>query len=252
MKKRKYSKEEKKIIRNLILFLFVQVLCMQLCFYCWNACQPIDINDTKQVDIIVDKAYETISGRRQVMYVVADSEYYMFTAPGFFEEYTVGELNDRISEGDHLSLIYYEGYSFFQKVNHVIDARSETEVFRSLENYYRGKQGIPAFGVIICVIIESLFLTLFVMYVTSHSVAIKIIYKKIRKRKTGELISYPITDEEAKSIILKVSKCKSVTEFQQLGVRKRNWYIKKLQKKGLPIRQISRLTGLTKKMVKDA
>lgn len=52
-----------------------------------------------------------------------------------------------------------------------------------------------------------------------------------------------ITDEKAKAIIFKVSKCKSVTEFQLLESSKKQKYLVLLKRKGLGIRQISRLTG---------
>ncbi|MBR6523714.1 MAG: transposase [Clostridia bacterium] len=60
---------------------------------------------------------------------------------------------------------------------------------------------------------------------------------------------FRLTDEEAKAIIVKLSKCKSAGEFQLLDSKTRNALIHKLHKKGLSIRQISRLTGLSKKVV---
>ena len=60
---------------------------------------------------------------------------------------------------------------------------------------------------------------------------------------------FRLTDEEAKALILKISKCRNVTDFQQLDIEKRNSYIHKLHEKGLSIRQISRLTGVTKRVV---
>lgn len=58
-----------------------------------------------------------------------------------------------------------------------------------------------------------------------------------------------LTDDEAKRIISKISKCKSAAAFQELEIPKRNLYIKKLHNNGLSIRQISRLTGVPKKIV---
>ena len=60
---------------------------------------------------------------------------------------------------------------------------------------------------------------------------------------------FRLTDEKAKALILKISKCRNVTDFLQLDIKKRNLYIHKLHEKGLSIRQISRLTGVTKKTV---
>ena len=62
---------------------------------------------------------------------------------------------------------------------------------------------------------------------------------------------FRLTDEEALKIIWKICKCKSVSDFQKLDKIKRNYYIEKLYKHGLSIRQISRLTGLSRKIVEN-
>lgn len=62
---------------------------------------------------------------------------------------------------------------------------------------------------------------------------------------------FRLTDQEAKVIITKVSKCKNTGEFQLLDKNTRNIYIHQLHAKGLSIRQISRLTGLSKKIVEQ-
>ena len=58
-----------------------------------------------------------------------------------------------------------------------------------------------------------------------------------------------LTDNEAKTQIIKIAKCKNVSEFQMLDIKKRNSCIHKLHKEGMSIRQISRLTGISKKTV---
>ena len=55
---------------------------------------------------------------------------------------------------------------------------------------------------------------------------------------------FRLTDDEARKIIQKISKCRTATEFQNLSVEKRNKYLKILRDCGLSIRQISRLTGI--------
>ena len=60
---------------------------------------------------------------------------------------------------------------------------------------------------------------------------------------------FRLTDNEARIIILKVARCQSLSEFQMLDAPKRNSCIQKLHKQGLSIRQISRLTGVSKKIV---
>ena len=55
---------------------------------------------------------------------------------------------------------------------------------------------------------------------------------------------FRLTDDEAREIIRKISKCKTATEFQNLSIEKRDKYLKNLRNNGLSIRQISRLTGI--------
>ena len=59
-----------------------------------------------------------------------------------------------------------------------------------------------------------------------------------------------MTDEEAKEIIRKISKCKTVTDFQSLPNDKRDKYLKLLRQKGISIRQLSRLTGVSFNVVR--
>ena len=62
---------------------------------------------------------------------------------------------------------------------------------------------------------------------------------------------FRLTDDEALKIIWKICKCKSVSDFQKLDKVKRNYYIEEFYQQGLSIRQISRLTGLSRKVVEN-
>ena len=61
-----------------------------------------------------------------------------------------------------------------------------------------------------------------------------------------------VTDEQAKIIIEKVSKCKTVSDFQALDKLSRDKYLIKFRRKGLSLRQISRLTGVSLPIVRKA
>ena len=61
--------------------------------------------------------------------------------------------------------------------------------------------------------------------------------------------SFRLTDEGAKEIIYKISKSKNSVNFQTLEKNKRDLYLQKFHLNGLSIRQISRLTGISKKIV---
>jgi len=75
-----------------------------------------------------------------------------------------------------------------------------------------------------------------------------------RKEVAGEHLeqgetAFRFPDMEAKAIIEEVSKCSSSSEFQQLDSSRQREFLKAFKEKGLSIRQISRLTGISKGIV---
>ena len=64
-----------------------------------------------------------------------------------------------------------------------------------------------------------------------------------------EVKDFRLNDSDAKKLIEKLSKCNTSAEFQKLSQEQRNKIIKVLKQKGLSIRQISRLTGISKGIV---
>jgi len=56
---------------------------------------------------------------------------------------------------------------------------------------------------------------------------------------------YATGDEQVRSMILKISGCKNIPDFQSLDISMRNACIKDLKEKGFSIRQLSRLTGVS-------
>lgn len=64
-----------------------------------------------------------------------------------------------------------------------------------------------------------------------------------------DIQKFRLSDNDAKKIIEKITKCKTVTEFQNLSAEKRHKYIKTMKEKGISIRQINRLTGLSKYII---
>lgn len=61
-----------------------------------------------------------------------------------------------------------------------------------------------------------------------------------------------VTDQQAKDLIWKIAKCENSSQFQQLETIKRDKYLKKLKEKGVSIRQLSRLTGISFSVVRKA
>lgn len=66
-----------------------------------------------------------------------------------------------------------------------------------------------------------------------------------------EEFAFRISDEDAKKIIKKMTGCEITTEVQLFSKEERSKYIKKMKNKGLSIRQISRLTGVSFAIIRD-
>ena len=158
---------------------------------------PIDVKDTKQIDITVEDTYCVRSygrhSRESWFVVVADSEKYWFEYHGSFDKYSVDQLYKSISKGDGLRLTYYEtSYIVYGKVNVVVDARAEAEIYRSFESYNRARQGIPTLGVIIFSIIELVFVGIVFVNIWLNKSIFKEISRKIKCakiKKQGKLMS---------------------------------------------------------------
>ena len=60
---------------------------------------------------------------------------------------------------------------------------------------------------------------------------------------------YPLNDEEAIKLIKSVAKCEEMAQMQSFGREQLARTIKQIKEKGLSIRQISRLTGISKGMI---
>jgi REP element-mobilizing transposase RayT len=60
---------------------------------------------------------------------------------------------------------------------------------------------------------------------------------------------YPKTDEEAKTVMLKLSGCATASEFQRLEREKRKDTFRELHRQGMNIAQLGRITGYTRKAI---
>lgn len=188
MKKIKYSVVEKKLIRNVFISVLIQVLIIAMFFMAFNTNHPIDITDTKQTEITVDDIYYRItSGRHSTTYwliISENSTEYIFSSLKPSAEYSVNELYESISVGDRLSLRYYETFNILGKINLIVDARTATETYRTLEEYNNSKQGVAIAVIVIFSVFELLFCAGTFIYFALDKNTIKSIYRKVKKVKT--------------------------------------------------------------------
>ena len=63
---------------------------------------------------------------------------------------------------------------------------------------------------------------------------------------------YKLTDEKAKEIIKNIGKLKNVTDIQKLDKKERNDILKKCKEiDGISVLQLSRITGITRGVLKN-
>ena len=164
-------------------FVLIQIIIVGSFLRLYSAGRPVDINDTKQADIIVEDSYLTSTRKEQWLVIIADSEKYLFESHSLFDSYPLGQLNESISKGDKISLRYYEGYAFFGRYNFIVEAQNETEIFRTIEEYNRSKQGVPIFAVILFIIIEIVCAFIVFVYFWINRNIVKGLFGKIKKRR---------------------------------------------------------------------
>ena len=182
MKNIKLSAGEKRSIRAILLLTLIQLVIVLLLVHFMNESRQININDTKQIDITVDDIYIIGSRRLKWLFVADDSTRYLFMSRPTLEERSIYELYDSISKGDELSLIYYESnHIIFGNVNVVVDARTETEVYRTFDEYNRSSQGLSTFVLIVFLIAEFIFIGIAFVCVWLNRGNLKSLYKKMNK-----------------------------------------------------------------------
>lgn len=185
MRKIKFSLEEKKTVRAIVVFVLIQFLIILVFVRALNMSRPIKAKDTKQIDITVEDTYCIRLGRRyseNLFVVVADSKKYWFEYHRSFDKYSVDQLYQSISEGDKLHLTYYEtSYIVFGNVNVVVDAQTETETYRSFESYNQAKRGLPTLVAIVFSIIELVFVAIVLLYVWLKKNTVRELCNKVKK-----------------------------------------------------------------------
>ncbi len=180
MKKISFSLVEKKLLRMVIILALIQLVIIFIFLRLFRGSQQVNANVTKQIDIIIDDIYCYRVQGEYKLFIVSNATEYLFDSRSTFEEYSVSELYESISKGDKLSLMYYRTHRIFGTVNLVVDARSESETYRTLEEYNKGRKGVPLFVVIAFFLIEIVYVGIVFVYVWINCGAFKGVYRTIR------------------------------------------------------------------------
>ena len=180
MGKMRFSIVEKKLIRTVILFDIIQLVILFIFVSLLRNSQQVNEDSVQQADIVVDDVRSIRVARENWLYVVSDSNKYLFRGRSTFEEYSVDEIENSLNRGDMLSLLYIEEWTVFGKANAVVDARSGNMIFRTIEEYNRGKENLPIILIVAFTVFELIFLGIVFVDVRMNYKIFKEIYRKIK------------------------------------------------------------------------
>lgn len=188
MKKIKLSVIEKQSLRSIFIIIIIHILIIQVLVTGYKNSFPVEIQDTKCVDITVSDVIKVFGRHRTLainVYTYLDgSDYTKFVFPRSVspDEYSCDELYDVLFPGESLSLRYVERRSITGWKNIVVEARTETDIYRTLDGYNNKDGKEPRIIMIVLFsIIEVFFLIGSVLYLCFEFKTIKELIRKIKK-----------------------------------------------------------------------
>lgn len=174
----KLSLTEKRLLKLLVISIFIQLLLICAFVNILAGSSQVSANDCKRIDIIVEDTYCVRVSKENWLFISSDSTKYLFRSRSTVNECSVDQLYKTVETGDKLCLMYYETHSFFGEVNLIVDARDETEIYRTIDEYNRAKEGLRAFEIIVFSVIELLYVGFISIYVWINLKNVKGLYRK--------------------------------------------------------------------------
>ena len=186
-KKIKLDREEKKVFTSIAVTILIQILIIYgfLCF--WEDRHPVDIKDTEQITITVEKVYieegiEIKPGHgTDNLIVVSDLQKFRFQGNFPREGYSIRKLKEIISKGDTLTLVFIRNENRPTGPHTVVAAKTESETIRTLEALNRSQKLVAPLTIIVFFPLESVFLVYVYLCFLGWSERFKSIKKKRRK-----------------------------------------------------------------------
>lgn len=128
------------------------------------------IEKTKVASIVVEDI-ECIGGRKPFLSISSGPETYIIDNSAYPDEYSVKQLEKMISIGDSISIRYERRFSVRLGIhNNIVDARTDTHVYRSLEMINESRIPARKSGCILTGGIEFVFLFIVIAMVISKSI----------------------------------------------------------------------------------
>ena len=87
---------------------------------------------------------------------------------------------------------------------------------------------------------------------SNHSECIKYLHTISNEKCLENFSSFRLPDTEALKIIQTKTSCNSPSDFQHLELSTRNQYLKQLFQSGISVRQLSRLTGISRTAINSS
>ena len=154
----KRKKKNRINMRKVITMVTIQFV-IALFFGCMlQGSMPIALEKTKPATITVDAVQYIRSGEGYLI-ISSNSDTYIFDNSGYPEQYGVRKLRDMITAGETLSIRYTKSWMLSLGIhNRIVDARTESEILRSMEIYNEGVKNHPFYTSIFWGFIELVFL----------------------------------------------------------------------------------------------
>lgn len=182
MKKVKLSIVEKHLIRRAFLFCLLQIVMVALFIYCVQVSRPAESEDIQQTEIIVDDTRFFDLYRNDQLFLYSGSDRYVFYRSHTRDDFSPSELYKTIDVGDKLYLSYIEHpHIFLLKINLIVEARTATETYRTLEAYNRSKQELIYVVIIVGILFEAAFIGWVWFCVWIDKKKIQELFKKLKK-----------------------------------------------------------------------
>ena len=175
-------------LKRLLLFLLCQIILMLLFLAVLLSSIPPDRVDIKTETIIVNRLW--LSTRpTTTLSIYTNQGIYKIDSAISDNDFSCSKIRDSVSVGDSLDIMYYSGYSWFRPANWIVDVRTESTTYRSIDNFYARKNFLPTTILVVGLLVEILYLgctfCYFALIRQNIKVQYKVFCKKLRKRKRG-------------------------------------------------------------------
>ena len=156
MKAKKRGKNKSFLLRYVLIQVVIAISFLVLLMNSF----PIATNRLQQETITVEeKTYFRQSKQGYHLICSYQSVRYRFPNLGMHAQYSNSDLHTLLTEGDHLTVTYFESYSLlFGKHNYIVAANKENTKLRTYEEYYKSKGRVFIPLCILFAFLEILFL----------------------------------------------------------------------------------------------